>query len=204
MEEQFTVTCQVVHRNPDIVYFRNVLNKDECEQLIGRMTPKLARSTTFSGGNDPRRTSSSAFTNHLIYDPVVDKLTKRCAVLCGYPVSHVEPPQVVRYLPGEMYVEHCDNYEPEMLSYKLSGQRDYTFFIYLNEPTFGQTGGETFFPKLNLGVRPERGMAVFWRNINIPDRTDANHDDILHQAKAPEGWTKYGMNLWIRSKPWIG
>ena len=204
MEESFTVTCQVQRRNPDIVYFRNLLSKEECDHLIAKMTPHFARSTTFSGGNDPRRTSSSAFTNALGNDPIVEKINKRCAVLCGYPVSHVEPPQIVRYFSGEMYVEHWDNYDPEQLSYKLSGQRDYTFFIYLNEPTAGQTGGETLFPKLNLPVKPERGMAVFWRNINIPDRTDANHDDILHQAVAPQGWTKYGMNLWIRSKPWIG
>ena len=206
-EERFSVECQVVRRDPDIVFFHNLLSKEECDYLIERYNPHLKRSVTFTGEDDPRRTSWSAFTNKSP-DPLVRKISSRCATLCGYPVSHVEPPQVVRYLPGQSYVEHTDNYSSEQKSFKLSGQRDYTFFIYLNEPACrDQTGGETFFPKIGecgLGVKPERGMAVFWRNINVPDRSDAKRDDILHQGREPVGWTKFGMNVWIRTKPWIG
>jgi hypothetical protein len=206
--EKFTVECQYAHRNPDIVYFRNILTKEECDHLIEKFSPHMKRSVTFTGESDPRRTSWSAYTNQHPGDPVVKKIIERCAILSGYPVSHVEPPQIVRYLPGERYVDHCDNYHNDQKSFKLSGQRDYTFFIYLNEPACrDQTGGETLFPKIDgdgIGVKPERGTAVFWRNINIPDRTDCKRDDILHQGRAPVGWTKYGMNVWMRTKPWIG
>ncbi len=208
MDSSFTIDCQIAHRNPDLVLYRNLLSKAECDYLIDVAQPHLKRSLTFStNGDDPRRTSSSAFSTSFPNDPIIKKLVDRCSALCGYPASHVEPPQIVRYFPGEKYIEHADNYAPNQKSYKLSGQRDYTFFIYLNEPSSNDfTGGETFFPKIEDGIKikPERGMAVFWRNIKIPDRTDENRDWILHAGVPPDNWTKYGMNCWIRSKPWIG
>lgn len=205
MSQKFNVECEVVNRDPDIVCFRNLLSKAECDHLIKIAEPHLERSKTFSGNDDPRRTSSSAFSSKFKDDPVVHSINYRCSVLSAYPISHVEPTQVVRYLPGERYIDHRDNYNPDQLSYKISGQRDYTFFIYLNEPACDdQTGGQTFFSQLGIGVRPERGMAVFWRNIKIPDGSDEDRDKILHQGIAPVGWTKYGMNVWLRRKPWKG
>lgn len=57
------------------------------------------------------------------------------------------------YFEGDAYINHC-------LS---SGQRTWTFMIYLNDV---EEGGETEFKKLNLKVKPIKGTAVVWKNSN--------------------------------------
>ena len=204
---QFTVTAERIHWDTDITLFHDFLNKEECQHLIDLAEPKLKRSGTFTGPNDPRRTSSSVFLTAFRNDPIVKETIYRASVLSGYPLSHVEIPQIVRYKPGEKFVSHSDNYPLDSPNYKQSGQRDYTFFLYLNEPTPDdtenpQTGGETFFTQLDLKIEPKQGTAVFWRNVNIVTGDDEKYAKICHSGEPTENWTKYGMNIWIRHKYW--
>lgn len=218
--EKFSVSVEVVHKNPDIILYRNLLSKKECEHIIKKSEKYMSRSKTFSSGNDPRRTSSTAFTNHneFFNDPVMNSVKERCAALSGFPPCHIEVPQVVRYFPGEKFVTHSDAYDTSSHSYKVSGQRDYTFFIYLNEPSDNSdtAGGETSFPTIPIPktkweekkyrspvkVKPERGMGAFWRNIGTDTKKVTNIT--WHEGLPPKGWTKWGMNVWIRNKPYAG
>ena len=210
--QKFTVTAQRIHWNTDITVFEDLLSADECAHLINLCSGHFKRSGTFSSANDPRRTSSSFFLTDFCDDPVVKSVIYRCSILCGYPASHVETLQVVRYLPGERFVCHRDNYEHSSESYKHAGQRDYTFFAYLNDRESDATesadeiipvksGGETHFPDQNFKVTPKRGSAAFWRNIKIPDGSDEDSALIGHSGEPTIGWTKYGMNVWIRHRP---
>lgn len=211
-----TVTGQYIYRNPDIVRWDGLLTPAECDELIALAKPHLGRSATFSGVADSRRTSSSAFAlsggvDRFWSSPVMQRLVERCAMISGYPLSHVEPVQVTAYQPGEFFMAHFDNYPAENPSLAASGQRDYTFYLYLSEPPADSEtsgGGETAFPQLQtvqgtrFTVTPRRGSAIFWRNIDIASGADDVR--MLHSGEAPVGWTKYGANIWIRHKPWIG
>lgn len=200
-----TVTVQRLHVAPDIVLFGGVLSPSESLHLRTVFEPFLRRSATFSGGADSRRTSWSAFTTNVPGDPVVRKLVDRCAMLSGYPVSHVEPPQLVRYLGGEQYMQHTDNYAKDSPSYVASGQRRYTFFVYLTEADpldARQTGGETDFPLVPFRVKALAGSAIFWRNADLV--TGADLPEFHHAGLPPRGWVKWGANVWVRDKPWCG
>lgn len=213
--EKFSVTAQRIHWDTDITLFEDLLSADECTHLIRLCDGHFKRSGTFSSANDPRRTSSSFFLTDFSDDPVVKSVVYRCSILCGYPASHVETLQVVRYLPGEKFVTHTDNYAKDSASYQHAGQRNYTFFVYLNDMDTDTTestgtlwdivpiksGGETFFPDQNFKVSPKRGAAAFWRNIKIPDGSDEESSLIGHSGEPTVNWTKYGMNVWIRHRP---
>ena len=62
--------------------------------------------------------------------------------MCGYPDGNIEPLQAVRYHGGEFYRPHHDYYNS--CETWRSGNRHFTFLIYLNDV---EGGGETSFPR---------------------------------------------------------
>ncbi len=204
--KKFTVTSERIHWDTDITLISDLLSPEECDHLIKIAEPKLTRSSTFSGKEDYRRTSSSVYLTDYKEDPVVKEIIYRCSILSGYPMSHVEIPQIVRYLPGQQFMGHADNFPAGNDNGIRWGQRDYTFFIYLNEPDREadpeQTGGETYFSGQDFRVKPKRGAAAFWRNVKVPTGEDEEYNKISHSGEKTDNWTKFGMNVWIRHKPW--
>lgn len=209
LRDNFDVTVEILHTNPNIIAYHGLLSKEETEHLINISDQHLRRSCTFTSANDSRRTSSTMFCNMFETDPVVRKVIHRCACLSSYPINNVEIPQIVRYLPGEHFASHSDCYPKDHQNYKWNGQRDFTFFIYLNdagtcdpensEINAYESGGETFFDGLNFKVKPKCGTAIFWRNIDL-DNNELPYRRISHCGLPPKDWTKYGMNVWIRHK----
>jgi prolyl 4-hydroxylase len=82
---------------------------------------------------------------------------------------------LVRYEPGQQYKQHYD-------SRLADGDRkkQYTIFVYLNDV---ESGGETWFPRLSLRVKPRRGAALVWENHT--DRYTEMHDGALHAGLPP-------------------
>lgn len=58
-------------------------------------------------------------------------------------------------------------------------------------------GGETFFPSLNLTIKPHKGSALLWPNVFFQS-DDAMDIRTYHEAKAVISQdTKYAANLWV-------
>lgn len=71
-----------------------------------------------------------------------------------------------------------------------------SYFVYLTTLPEG-AGGETYFPKLGLKVRPERGKAILWCNVD-PENTSKADPMLIHRAMPVKGdHEKIGMNIWI-------
>ena len=128
------------------------------------------------------------------------KIMQRVSDLLEVDVAKIEPLQLVRYEPGQMYRQHHDHgsyYGAE------SEQRPTTFLIYLSTMPKEDGGGHTKFNELDIAVLPREGDGIIWSNIN----KDGNVlTDALHEAIPPnnEGDTrKYAMNVWIAEKPII-
>ena len=65
--------------------------------------------------------------------------------------------------------------------------------MYLNDV---DKGGETYFPLLNISVKPKKGTAILWPNVlsnNVLGRQDLTH----HGAAPPINCTKKGVNVWV-------
>mmetsp|Transcript_44967 Transcript_44967/g.40216 ORF Transcript_44967/g.40216 Transcript_44967/m.40216 type:complete len:139 (+) Transcript_44967:3-419(+) len=71
-----------------------------------------------------------------------------------------------------------------------------SYFVYLTTLPEG-AGGETYFPKIGLKVRPERGKAILWCNVD-PENTNKADPMLIHRAMPVNGdHEKIGMNIWI-------
>src|SRR5205085_1514242 len=135
---------------------------------------------------------------------LVKDIEQRLVMFSGYPLSHLEPLQVVRYQPGQQYTGHYDYFVPGAQGTKEAlsrgGQRTITYFIYLNDLPEDETGGATFFPKLQIKFKPKTGTAVYFSNVLPNGKEDSR---MLHGGEPPMKSVKYGMNAWFRMKPFV-
>eukprot|EP00409_Alexandrium_fundyense_P006299 CAMPEP_0195045386 /NCGR_PEP_ID=MMETSP0347-20130606/15178_1 /TAXON_ID=2932 /ORGANISM="Alexandrium fundyense, Strain CCMP1719" /LENGTH=85 /DNA_ID=CAMNT_0040073187 /DNA_START=77 /DNA_END=331 /DNA_ORIENTATION=+ len=77
--------------------------------------------------------------------PTVSRVEHRLSRLAGIDIDYLEPLNMVRYTPGQLFKTHHDGrFRPK------------TVFIYLNDLPEGD-GGETLFPELGLQIVPRRG-----------------------------------------------
>lgn len=153
---------------------------------------------------DHSRTSKTAKLNFHDEDPVVQAIQRHASEITGIPLDQTEPLQVVWYQKGQHFLPHCDwiprdhldkvyNQQLDSGEKPLKGQRLVTFFVYLNHE--GLEGGETYFPVLNITVKPKKGSALMWYNM----REDGTEDGrTLHQGRTVFDGDKWGINIWQR------
>ena len=114
----------------------------------------------------------------------------------------IEPLQLVRYQPSEVFTPHHDYHEPGpdgKLGSSVQGeQRAFTVLL------FGATlpadaGGETHFPHLGLAVTPRKGDALVWANV---DNDGVPNPRSLHEGRPPaDGHEKLAVNVWVADRP---
>ena len=142
---------------PLIVILGNVLSYEECDELIRLSKDKMQRSKIGSTREvDELRTSSSMFFQES-ENEIVTRVEKRISSIMSIPIEHGEGLQILKYTPGQEYKAHYDFFSST--SKIANNNRISTLIMYLNDV---EQGGETFFPKLNLSVTPQKGMAVYF------------------------------------------
>lgn len=187
----------VIDDRIDLRYLKNFLTPDECHHLIEMSKDKLARSQVIDQDDntvDKNRTSHSYYIPNGV-DEIVRGIEEKISQMTFKTTAHLEGLQVVRYQPGDYFKEHVDWFHPPYRQ-KINNQRQYTFFVYLND--IEGAGGQTDFPHLKKEFYPKQGDALFWRNC---DTLDSCYDLALHQGKAPESSVKIGLNAWIQFYP---
>ena len=175
---------------------------------LGR--PTLSPSPTAAtavGAQAGYRATTRSSTSAVLLDtspPEVRAVRHRVANLTGYPENHIEPLQLVRYLPGQQFEPHNDWFDRcDVREFLRGGERRLTVLIYLNdlddldEPA--TAGGATSFPELGVRVRPQHTSAIYFENyVEGALRGDGR---CLHQGEAPTASTKFAVNVWIRARP---
>lgn len=177
---------------PLIVVLDNVLNDEECKQLIELSKERMNRSKI--GGNrevDSMRTSSGMFFENGEND-LVAKIEKRVSEIMCIPVEYGEGLQILNYKPGQEYKPHFDYFKEGTRA--SENNRISTLVMYLNDV---EEGGETTFPKLNLSVSPKKGSAVYFEYFY-------NHKEIneytLHSGEPVVKGEKWVATQWMRRK----
>jgi hypothetical protein len=180
------------YKNNCIRIIDNFLTTEECEYIIAYSERKnlFRRSElkyddgTVAVGH--MRTSFSAFLNDRndqFFNAIYDKVAHMFEVPKGY----IENLQCVRYAEGQEFKPHYDA--------GTALNRVHTLLVYLNEDF---EFGETYFPELNLKVKPKVGRALYFL-----DR-DENGNNILQSSHAGlpiKNGVKYGCNIWISNRP---
>lgn len=180
---------------PLIVILGNVLSDEECEELIRLSKDKMKRSKIGATHEvNEIRTSSSMFFQENEHD-IVAKVEKRISSIMNIPVEHGDGLQILNYTPGQEYKPHFDFFASSSKAAK--NNRISTIVMYLNDV---EEGGETFFPKLNFSVSPQKGMAVyfeyFYNDVNINERT-------LHGGAPIITGEKWVATQWMRRQKQI-
>ncbi|URM34729.1 2OG-Fe(II) oxygenase [Cytobacillus firmus] len=177
---------------PLIVVLGNVLSDEECDQLIQQSKDRMQRSKVANSLEvDELRTSSSTFFEEG-ENELVARIEKRVSQIMNIPVEHGEGLQILNYKIGQEYKAHFDFFSST--SRAAGNPRISTLVMYLNDV---EQGGETYFPKLNLSVSPQKGMAVYFEYFY----DDQNLNDLTLHGGAPVViGDKWAATQWMRRK----
>ncbi|EWG11221.1 2OG-Fe(II) oxygenase [Cytobacillus firmus] len=177
---------------PLIVVLGNVLSDEECDQLIQHSKDRMQRSKVANSLEvDELRTSSSTFFEEG-ENELVARIEKRVSQIMNIPVEHGEGLQILNYKIGQEYKAHFDFFSST--SRAASNPRISTLVMYLNNV---EQGGETYFPKLNFSVSPQKGMAVYFEYFY----NDQNLNDLTLHGGAPVViGDKWAATQWMRRK----
>ena len=118
--------------------------------------------------------------------------------LCGLNPAYGEPLQGQRYAVGQEFKPHTDYFTPGGRDFQkfcaLSGNRTWTFMIYLNDVA---AGGATRFKMLDKTFQPERGKLLCWNN-RLPNGA-VNPATLHHGMKVRKG-VKYVIDQMVSRK----
>lgn len=203
------VKVEMVHKDPDILVFHDIISPAELEDIKEVAKPLLARSQVMGnkGGSSEVSTTRTSKTGWLpdSAHPTVARLGRRISRVTGLATDTDEEDaellQVANYMNGGHYNPHHDyvmkERVPDHLIYLPDkslyiGDRIATWMFYMSE--VGE-GGRTVFPRIGAGVQPKAGAAVFWYNL----RPNGEADKLtLHGACPVLYGTKWVANKWIR------
>jgi prolyl 4-hydroxylase len=122
--------------------------------------------------------------------------------LTGLDPAYGEPLQGQRYAEGQEFKPHTDYFTPGGRDFQtycaLSGNRTWTFMVYLNDVT---AGGATRFKLLDKTFQPEPGKLLCWNN-RLPG--GGINDQTLHHGMKVRKGVKYVITKWYRERPWQG
>jgi prolyl 4-hydroxylase len=180
---------------------KRFVTPDLAEELMTLIDAGRRPSTIADDNGDPVfRTSETCDLSAELR--AVQKIETLLAELSGIDPAFGEPLQGQRYAIGQEFKPHTDYFAPGGRDFAkfctLSGNRTWTFMIYLNDVA---AGGATRFKLLDKIFQPETGKLLCWNN-RLPDG-GINPATLHHGMKVRQG-VKYVITKWYREKPWRG
>lgn len=186
-----TITAEVLHEEPLIVKFLNVLSDEECQNLIDCASSRLERSKLAKKEISSIRTSSGMFFEEN-ENPLISEIEKRISSLMHLPIEHAEGLQVLHYEPGQEFKAHFDFFGPNHPS--SSNNRISTLVVYLNDV---EEGGVTTFPNLGIVNVPKKGTAVYFEYFYNDQKLN---ELTLHSGEPVIQGEKWVATQWMRKK----
>ena len=178
---------------------KDFLPPELCAQLI-ELIEANRRPSTLADHNGDNYFRTSETCDLSADEPAVQQLEAMFLELNGIDPAHGEPVQGQRYDIGQEFKAHVDWFNPDGQDWEkycnVSGQRTWTFMIYLNDV---EAGGATRFKTAKRSFQPEAGKLLCWNNRK-PDGT-GNVNTLHHGMKVRKGM-KYVITKWYRERPW--
>ena len=190
--------------NPNVAIVEDLLSEQECDKLIQMTQGRLRRSEIVEPKSGRLAISGVRRSEGAHYgygeNAIVARIEARVAALTGIPIECGEPLQLLHYPAGGEYEPHHDYFDPRFEGsgtlLQRGGQRVATVVIYLREP---EEGGDTWFPELEMSVRPRRGSAVYFEYANARGQLDAR---CLHAGMPVIRGHKWIATKWLRQGPY--
>lgn len=183
----------------ELFQMRGFIGPDLCEDLV-RLIDENHHPSTLVDRNEDQYFRTSETCDLDAGAPAVQRLEALLFALNGIDPRFGEPVQGQRYSVGQEFKPHTDYFAPEgadFLRYcTRSGQRSWTFMIYVNDV---EAGGATRFRQIGKTFRPEMGKLLCWNNRRADG--SVNPDTLHHGMKVRKG-TKYVITKWYREREW--
>lgn len=187
------------------VEFKDICTEEVCNKFIQLAEQSLTPATTFFDDDPSDLRIAEVSYMYSNRDPLISEYLEIVSKLTNAPISHIEPPQLVKYSPGGLYVEHYDFIEekykttdPDSWNQFISkgGQRVLSVILYLND---NFEGGTTNFPLSGIDIKPKQGKLVIWKNVDESNNLDYS---TKHSSTPIIKGTKYILVTWIREFPY--
>jgi prolyl 4-hydroxylase len=181
----------------DIIEIQNFLTNEECDKIIELSKGNMFSSKVYSQNEDlydnKTRISQQCWLND--NDLFIKDISDKVKSYTNTHNNYLEELQVVNYKPGGFFTPHYDacvgnNSYCERMNDK--GPRYLTVLFYLND---NFEGGETIFPKINKLVKPEKGKAIIFQNV---DNNGVIITQALHGGEPVKNGEKWVANKWIK------
>jgi hypothetical protein len=190
------------HLAPLIETIERFYSVPECEYLIAAASLSLRRSVVVEKDGTlvphPARNSSEASLCGAAEDFAVRWLERRMTSYLGVGLRQAEDLVILRYGPGEQYGAHFDYLPPggfrNLPDRDQPGQRIHTMFCFLDDVA---EGGATVFPRVGRQIRPARGRAVHFTNL---DASGSGDPATLHGGAPVIAGEKWLATLWTRER----
>ncbi|MDC8755808.1 2OG-Fe(II) oxygenase [Erythrobacter sp. sf7] len=185
----------------ELFQLRGFCPDDLCTELIALIDADRRPSTIADDNGDAyfRTSETCDLAAHL---SAVERIETMLTQLSSLDPAYGEPLQGQRYAEGQEFKPHTDYFTPGGRDFQkfctLSGNRTWTFMIYLNDVA---AGGATRFRMLDKTFQPEAGKLLCWNN-RLPGG-GVNAATLHHGMKVRKG-VKYVITKWYREKPWRG
>ncbi len=189
---------QVDLSDAQVYVYQGFLSLEECQELVELIDASAVPSTLYEGGPASFRTSSSCHMR--CWNALVSQVEARMSEVLGIDNDYAETMQGQRYLVGQEFKPHHDFFHLDQAYWNVErlsgGQRTWTAMIFLNEP---EAGGNTEFPDLGFGMRPQAGKMLIWNNIN---RDGTLNHKTLHTGTPVTAGIKHIITKWYRQNNW--
>lgn len=199
-----TVVENVHLAHPRISVFDNVLPYDYCDELIKKHS---SRGMNPDSGGQSRQESYAQVTEmvenrgiSLGVDPIdYDILATAIVSNARIPYSHIEAIDIYNYPTGcYLDLHHDYPYDPRQINYyKFGGDRVGTGIFYLNDDF---DGGDTFFPKLNVNIKPKKGSFLYFEQ-GYDEETNWS---TIHESTLITDGCKWIASCFFSDQPRVG
>ena len=181
----------------------NFLSHEECDIFVSIIEKNNTRSQVAGSGQADSKIEDSrtSYTSNFGEEMLLPKALKsKIAEHIGLQSNRGETLQGQKYEAGQYFRPHLDWFQGDSFYNHClhSGNRTHTLMVYLNDDF---EGGGTDFPNLGQTVKPEKGKAVLWRNL---DDNNQGIEDVMHEGMDVTSGTKYIITSWWREREFDG
>tara|TARA_B100001093_G_scaffold145499_1_gene138163 strand:- start:1197 stop:1814 length:618 start_codon:yes stop_codon:yes gene_type:complete len=181
--------------DPLILKINNFISNDHCDSILNDLKDKnFFKAEVIGDDGKVKIKKGRSNKTYIVRDESIDSINlfvdqlKRTFELESKDLTKI---QVQKYSKKEKYLSHLDSYPKKFLDNESVSQRHVTFIMYLNEV---KNGGETYFPLLDIKIKPEKGSLIAFENCF--KNTIYTHPKSLHGSKQVLSGEKYILNFW--------
>jgi len=190
----------VLSSNPPVIEFDSDLPDAVFDRLmeITNYSQSMGWDSTIKESTlSDYRVSQTYYDLNKKFNGITKMLLGKIYSLTGheYFVEQTEEIQLTKYLPGEYFKRHWDNFNKDD-NEPIDNDRIATIILYLNDDF---EGGETVFNRLGISITPKRGKVCYF---SYPMGSDTTR--LEHEAKPLVSGEKKIIQIWIRDREWKG